>query len=404
MWLRLRLDIGYRDLFQGFVSSFRTGSNSESQFELESLWNGDRVDSLATLSVRSGFDLLLQALELPTESEVLFSAITIPDMPRIAVSHGLVPVPVDVCGADFRIDINALRGAIGPRTKLLVVAHLCGARTNLDEVLKIAAEHHIFVIEDDAQAWCDRTWRGDLRADATLFSFGMIKTATAGGGGLCRISDETIRTRMRELQATYPVRSNGSFRKKMLLSGFLKTISNRYVFGAILSIARLFGRDINDLLGGLTRGFNEGDLLAQLRHQPDRGTLRLLARRLRTYPEKHIRRRIKNAHCLINRLRLKKSHWELLSTPHSFWLFPYQTDQAAQLITELRRHGFDTTQRGRLEVVVSASGERRCPQATRLLERTVFLPVYPEITNAALARMADIILAREDRNQIPTPG
>ena len=50
--------------------------------------------ALACLSVRSGFDLLLAALDLPPKSEVLITALTIPDMVRIIKDHDLVPVPL----------------------------------------------------------------------------------------------------------------------------------------------------------------------------------------------------------------------------------------------------------------------------------------------------------------------
>ena len=48
------------------------------------------------LSVRTALDLLLEAWALPRGSEVLMSAVTIPDMVAIVRHHGLVPVPVDL--------------------------------------------------------------------------------------------------------------------------------------------------------------------------------------------------------------------------------------------------------------------------------------------------------------------
>ncbi|HCK72012.1 MAG TPA: aminotransferase DegT, partial [Planctomycetaceae bacterium] len=48
------------------------------------------------LSVRTGFDLLFQALNLPAGSEVLVSALTIDGMLRVIEEHDLVAVPVDL--------------------------------------------------------------------------------------------------------------------------------------------------------------------------------------------------------------------------------------------------------------------------------------------------------------------
>lgn len=161
MWIRLRLDIGWRDLGRALFAHNRRGDRAVVQANLEANWSRKQGDALACLSVRSGFDLLLEALELPAGSEVLFSAVTIAEMPQIAREHGLVAVPVDVCGCDYHLDLDSLAEAMSPRSRLLVVAHLFGARPPLDEVLEFARRHDLIVVEDCAQAWCDADWRGE---------------------------------------------------------------------------------------------------------------------------------------------------------------------------------------------------------------------------------------------------
>ncbi|GMF56664.1 unnamed protein product [Phytophthora fragariaefolia] len=60
----------------------------------------------------TGFDLLLQTLKLPAGSEVLCSAITIPDMIYVLRYHGLVPVPVDLDPETLAVDMEALKKAV----------------------------------------------------------------------------------------------------------------------------------------------------------------------------------------------------------------------------------------------------------------------------------------------------
>ena len=60
----------------------------------------------------TGFDLLLQTLRLPAGSEVLCSAITIPDMIHVLRHHNLVPVPVDVDFETLAVDGDALERAV----------------------------------------------------------------------------------------------------------------------------------------------------------------------------------------------------------------------------------------------------------------------------------------------------
>jgi len=52
--------------------------------------------ALITLSVRSTFDLYLQARNFPKGSEIIMTGINIGDMIQIIKDHGLVPIPVDL--------------------------------------------------------------------------------------------------------------------------------------------------------------------------------------------------------------------------------------------------------------------------------------------------------------------
>ena len=393
MWVRLTLDIGWGELARGFFRALGPADRQAAQHELETFWSAGIDDALACLSVRSGFDLLLAALELPAGAEVLFSAVTLRDMPQIAVEHGLRPAPVDVCGSDFRIDVSALRRTITPQSRVLVTAHLFGARPDMREVLQIACEHDLFVVEDCAQAWRELRWRGNEPTDASLFSFGTIKTATALGGALCRVRDAAVLARMREIQAQQPVQDAARlpliYGKTMLL----KMLTTKFGVGSIYAAGKPFGKSIDDILGGLTRAFSREELLRQMRQRPCAQTLTMLLRRLQTYDAQRIERRMRNAQRIITNLRLKESQPELLDAGHSFWLFPYLTDHADELAHYLRRHGFDTARRGRMEVLPAPADrpDLTCPTAEDLLRRTLFLPCYSEMTKDAIDHMCELI-------------
>ena len=74
------------------------------------------------MSVRAGFELLLDALELPTGSEVAVSAVTHPDMCRIIQRHGLRAVPVDIDEDKLAPRLDLLEEAITSRTRAILVA------------------------------------------------------------------------------------------------------------------------------------------------------------------------------------------------------------------------------------------------------------------------------------------
>ncbi|NLA23998.1 MAG: DegT/DnrJ/EryC1/StrS family aminotransferase, partial [Bacteroidales bacterium] len=65
---------------------------------------------------------------------------------------GLTPILVDVEPDYFNIDIEKLKEAISPKTKAIMPVHLFGQCANMEEIMKIAQEHNLYVIEDTAQA------------------------------------------------------------------------------------------------------------------------------------------------------------------------------------------------------------------------------------------------------------
>src|SRR3990172_4514359 len=152
MWLRMRFDIGWSDVAYGARTLFARLDRKSLLSEVAACWPEPEL-MFPCLSVRTGFDLLWRSLDLPAGSEVLMSALTIPDMPRIVRHHQLVPVPVDLNVADMAPDLNVLRRAITPKTRAIVVAHLFGVRLPLDPIIKIAREHNLTIIEDCAQAF-----------------------------------------------------------------------------------------------------------------------------------------------------------------------------------------------------------------------------------------------------------
>jgi dTDP-4-amino-4,6-dideoxygalactose transaminase len=64
----------------------------------------------------------------------------------------LTPVLIDVERDTFNMDIDALKKAITPKTKAIIPVHLFGLCANMEEIMKIAKEHNLLVIEDNAQA------------------------------------------------------------------------------------------------------------------------------------------------------------------------------------------------------------------------------------------------------------
>ncbi|MBU1006791.1 MAG: DegT/DnrJ/EryC1/StrS family aminotransferase [Candidatus Omnitrophica bacterium] len=108
-------------------------------------------------------------------------------------------IPILYCGgkavfADIKkdtmnIDPSSIREKITDRTKAILVVHWAGYPCDMDEILAIARERNISVIEDAAHA-LGAKYKGrpvGSLGDFTCFSFQAIKQITSGDGGLLTV-------------------------------------------------------------------------------------------------------------------------------------------------------------------------------------------------------------------------
>jgi perosamine synthetase len=408
MWSRKRLDIRWSDVLAGGVRACFPPDAVVARRKLEESWPGGD-GAIACLSVRSGFDLLLEMLSLPRGSEVLVSALTIPDMVRIVEHHGLVPVPVDLAIERMAPTMEAWRRAITPATRAILVAHLFGSRVDMGPILELARQHGLLVFEDCAQAFAGASYPGHPQADASMFSFGVIKSSTALGGAILRVRDRQVLDKMRQMQATYPVQSRWYYLKRLIKYSAFKLLTWRWVSGLFARACRAMGYDYDRWVNGAARGFPGDDFFRQIRQQPCAALLAVLGRRLRSYDARRWA-----AHSAKGKELTRLLEPNILCpgagvTPHTYWVFPILTDSPERLIDELARAGFDATQ-GQSMCVVQPPADRaalKAQAAERLLANMLYLPFYPELTPGEARRMADVVLSKTRRKEalaeVPAP-
>ena len=107
------------------------------------------------IPVGNGTDALqiaLMALGLKEGDEVITPTFTFIATAEVVALLGLTPVVVDVDWETMNISVDAIRRAITPKTKDIVPVHLFGQCANMEAILQIAEEHHLYVVEDACQA------------------------------------------------------------------------------------------------------------------------------------------------------------------------------------------------------------------------------------------------------------
>ena len=172
---RGRIDISISEIFRG-IGYCLTDLLGIAK-PLNSLIKDD--NQLICLSVRTGFDLLLTALDLPPDSEIVVSNISIPDMFSIIAAHQLVAIPVGVNKNTLYTSDEEIKSVLSTKTKAILVTHLFGAVANMEGIIALAKKYDLIVIEDGAQVYAGDNYKGHPKADVIMQSFGMIKTNTA---------------------------------------------------------------------------------------------------------------------------------------------------------------------------------------------------------------------------------
>jgi len=141
------------------------------------------TDSVGVSNGTTALHLVARALDLGPGDEVIVPAFTFIASAWTASYVGARPVFADIDPATFCLDPQHVASLITPQTRAIVVVHLFGQSAPMDELLAIAAQAKIPVIEDCAQAHL-ATYRDrpvGLMGDAGTFSF--YPTKNLGGCG-----------------------------------------------------------------------------------------------------------------------------------------------------------------------------------------------------------------------------
>jgi len=164
-------------------------------------------------SATSGLYAAVGAAGVGPGDEVIVSPYTMAASATAALVYGAIPVFADIDPDIFCLSPQSIKERITPLTRAIIVVDIFGHTADMDEIMAIAAEHNLVVIEDNAQgpgALYRGKYAGTL-AHMGVFSLNYHKTIHTGEGGVVVTDDDDLAERMQLIRnhAEVVVRGKG---------------------------------------------------------------------------------------------------------------------------------------------------------------------------------------------------
>lgn len=173
------------------LKTLRSGQLAEGprvkEFEAQLVSRFGLPNALALNSGTAALELAYDLADIKEGDEVITPILTC-TATNIPLARRKAKIIFADIGRDLNMSVEDVKRKITPKTKAIVFVHFGGNNRGLKELLEIAAEKKITLIEDAAQAILSPFW---AKADFTCVSLQAIKTLTTGDGGLLVCRNET---------------------------------------------------------------------------------------------------------------------------------------------------------------------------------------------------------------------
>jgi len=172
--------------------------------------------ALAVSSGTAAIHVAISALGIGPGDDIIATSHSFAGSATPIVHAGAVPVFADIDPRTFNIDPRSIEEKITPYTKAIIPVHLNGCPADMNPIMEIARKHHLFVIEDAAQAHGAK-YKGLMVG--TIGSFGCFSfwedklITTAGEGGMVLTDDDDLAKKARMIHHHGELKEDGAYYK-----------------------------------------------------------------------------------------------------------------------------------------------------------------------------------------------
>ena len=198
-------DLERKYALEALNNEFRTSLNSifVSKLERQFAEKFNCSFSISHVNGTATMHTALAALGVGACDEVIVPPLTMSSTALSVLHNQSIPVFADVDTNTFNLDPKSVRKCITPKTKAIITVALYGLSPDYDEIIKICRDHHLFLIEDNAECFLGY-YKGQIVGsfgDFSSFSFQASKHMTCGEGGMLNTNNEVLADKARRFSS-----------------------------------------------------------------------------------------------------------------------------------------------------------------------------------------------------------
>lgn len=191
------ITISDRKVLSDFILSNERLTNGKKVIEFENIWSkwlGTKRSVMVNSGTSGNYISIAIVKELLGIGEIIVPPLGwVSDISSVT-QLGMTPVFVDISMDNLSITSENIKNAITDKTKAIVLVHCLGFNAINEEIIKIAKEKNILLIEDCCEAH-GATFNGQkvgTFGDISIFSFYFGHHITTVEGGMISMNDEKI--------------------------------------------------------------------------------------------------------------------------------------------------------------------------------------------------------------------
>jgi perosamine synthetase len=335
--------------------------------------------------------------------DVVMSPYTIYDVVNMVICAGGRPKFCDVREETCNLDPAALRRVIDANTGAVVVTHLHGMASDLDEIAAICAEHQVPLVEDAAQAYGAELKGRQIGSfgESAVLSFGRAKNINAFFGGMAVTRNAKVAEAMRREIESWPAMPEANLGKRVLACAITDISTWGPVFNLVTFPIFRYAclRDVESV----NRVVQTENSPVRRDSFPENYRVRMTPMQARLVVAQHANLDKDNAH----RQKLAQIYREGLrdlnsvglpqldaESTHIYLAFPIAVDNRMDLVKYIMGHGRDVAiqhYHNTADLECFRDFFADCPVARHLSHSIVLLPTYPGYTEKEARAVVSLI-------------